>query len=233
MGYYIYCDESCHLKDIQKQSHMVIGGVLCDKINRKHISNLIKGLKKKHQLPNNYEIKWNKVSSKNIGFYTELIELIRPYNLIYRAVVVDKGILNHNRFNQSEDDFYYKMYYTMLKFLVSQGGEKFTVYLDRKDTNGYTKVKTLEKYLLNKYYNLVDIDIVEQISHEHQLMQLADLLIGATSYKNRMATNTDLTSTVKRTIVEMIEKEYSTNLSKSSSYNSKYINILVWRPKNV
>ena len=68
------------------------------------------------------------------------------------------------------------------------------IYIDIKDTRSREKVHKLENVLRNdKYdYNKEIIKKVQQVrSHEVELVQLADLLIGAVSYVSRGLNTSD------------------------------------------
>ena len=116
----IYCDESCHL-ECDEQNAMVIGGISCPDFYRHVVYKEIERLKRKHQIPSYVEIKWTKVSPSKIEFYKDLIKYFFDNDLLhYRAVVIpDKKQLNHLKFSQTHDDFYYKTYYYLLRKLMN------------------------------------------------------------------------------------------------------------------
>ena len=115
----IYCDESCHLENDNQQS-MVIGGISCPDYARQTVYNDIKNIKIKHKISPFIEIKWNKVSMSKIDFYMDLVNYFFDNELLnFRAIVIpDKSILNHKKYGQSHDDFYYKMYFYLLRKLL-------------------------------------------------------------------------------------------------------------------
>ncbi len=91
----IYCDESCHLPN-DNNPLMSLGAI---QYPEKKVRNLSKEIT---ELKNNYncrgELKWTKVSQKNIAFYLRLIDLFfEKKDLFYRALIVNnKCILDHN-----------------------------------------------------------------------------------------------------------------------------------------
>ena len=107
----IYCDESCHLEN-DKQKAMVIGGISCPNSYRHIVYKDIQNIKLKHHLPY-IEIKWTKLSKSKIEFYKELIKYFFNNELLsFRTVVIpDKKQLNHSKYSQTHDEFYYKTYY--------------------------------------------------------------------------------------------------------------------------
>jgi len=169
---------------------MVIGGVICPKKYRKDIYKDIKNLKIKHGISKYAEIKWTKVSFSKEDFYLKLIDyFFNNPNLGFRAIFLEKNILNHKKFNQTYDEFYYKMYYLMLKGIF-ESNYQYNIYLDIKDTLGHNKINLLKnicnKLQTRKEYSLELVKNIQEVrSHEIELVQLADLLIGAVAYVNR------------------------------------------------
>ena len=183
----IYCDESCHLEH-DKESIMLLGGLSCPKDKVKIISNEIRGLKEKHNLSRAFEIKWTKVSPGKMGFYSELLNYFweNPH-LSFRAVVAEKTGLDNEGFNQTYDDWYYKMYYLLLSKMLDPL-QQYNVYVDIKDTNGGPKIRVLKTILDSFLYKfrencLNNIQIIK--SNESELLQLNDFLLGIIGYKNR------------------------------------------------
>ena len=106
---------------------------------------------------------------------------------------------------------------------------RYRIYLDVKDTRGGPKTRKLHEVLANSLYdfNHECIERVQQVrSHESELLQLADLLIGALTYANRELT----TSTAKITIVERLRARLGQQaLTRTSAFAAVKFNILVWR----
>lgn len=224
----VYCDESCHLEH-DNSNIMVIGGVWCSKNRVKAISDKIKALKEQYQIKPNTEIKWVKVSNNKEEFYKKLVELFFEEEINFRCIVVtDKSKLRHNDYNQDHNLFYDKMYYYMLLNIIEMK-EQYNIYVDIKDSYTNEKCITLNKYISNKY-NDKNGDIIQKIqpinSKESQLLQLADILIGAISYCNR-GINTNKT---KCNILELIKKKSGFDLLHTTGYGSRKFNIFMWDP---
>ena len=130
--YNVYCDESCHLEH-DNSNVMVIGAVYCPKKMVKKINKDIYSIKERYGLPKNGELKWVKISNSNFNVYRALIEYFFSNNdLHFRAVIADKTNLNHKKYSQTHDDWYYKIYYTMLKNIFLKGST-YNIYIDIKD----------------------------------------------------------------------------------------------------
>lgn len=223
----IYCDESCHLEN-DKQGVMVLGAIWCSKSKSKDLNAKIRAIKKSHSLSRNFEIKWTKVSPARLDFYTSLINFFfNEPDLHFRALIVpDKAVLEHEKFGHDHDTWYYKMYFDMLKVILSPH-DQYRIYLDIKDTKSAEKVRKLHEVLCNNMYDF-ERQIIERVqnvrSHEIELLQLADLLIGAVSYINRGLSS----SSAKRTVIETIKKLSHYSLTRSTLLKENKVNVFRW-----
>ena len=224
----IYCDESCHLEH-DRQKVMVLGAVWCPLESVKDFSTRLRSIKTSHGLSPDFEIKWTKVSPAKVSFYADVINyFFEEPDLHFRALIVpDKSKLQHEFFGQSHDDWYYKMYFDMLKVLLDPNAQ-YHIYLDIKDTHGGVRVARLHDVLCNNLYDF-SREIIQRVqtvrSHEIELLQLADLMIGAVSYANRGLS----TSSAKCSLVEQIRQKSRYSLSKTTLLLEKKVNIFRWR----
>ena len=227
----IYCDESCHLeKDDSKV--MVLGAVWCPKEAKDDIFRRLREIKIKHKLPADFEVKWNKVSPGQLEYYSDVIDyFFDNSNLHFRALVVlDKSLINHNAFSQTHDHFYYKMYFDLLKTILDPKCA-YEIYLDIKDTQGQNKVDELQRMLCNNAYDFERkvVKKVQQVrSHEVELIQLADLLLGAICYANRGL----MSSTAKRELISQIRHRSGYTLLKTTLLKEDKTNIFIWKPRS-
>lgn len=225
----VYCDESTHLPN-DGQPFMVLGAVVSPVRLTKDISHRLVELREKHGLPRDFEIKWNKVSAGKLDFYLDVVDyFFDDDDLEFRAVVAPKARLDHARFGQSHDDWYYKMMFYLVRNVISPTG-KSHIYLDKKDTRGGIKVGKLHEVIANAVYDfdrrkIHRVQIVE--SHHVGLMQLADLLMGAVNYANR-----DLhTSEAKLRVVERIRERSGIQLTRSTLPSAAKFNVFCWQPQ--
>jgi len=107
----IYCDESCHIEHDHK-SFMFLGSVSSAYNQVRFHTKNIKDLKAKHHFYG--EIKWTSVSKSKLHFYLELVEYFFATDLQFRAIGIEKSQIKSAEFNNSYDEFYYKMYYYLL-----------------------------------------------------------------------------------------------------------------------
>lgn len=86
----------------------------------------------------------------------------------------------------------------------------------------------LQSYLCNNAhdFNQNVIRKIQQVrSHEVELVQLADFLLGAVGYANRGLR----TSEAKVALLQQIQEQHGYALDKTSFYEESKINILIWK----
>jgi hypothetical protein len=223
----VYCDESCQLENDQINV-MMLGAVSCPQLRTREISIRIKEIKAEFGLPSDFEIKWTKVSAGQLPFYLHLIDYFFDHeDLKFRGLLIpDKSILNHEQFGQSHDDWYYKMYFQMLKAIFNESNH-YRIYIDIKDTLGIQKIEKLHDVLCNSIYdfNKNIIERIQQIrSEESSLLQLADLLIGAVGYHNRALKG----SQAKTELIERIKHRSGYSLERSTLVRAEKFNLFRW-----
>lgn len=238
----IYCDESCHLQ-YDDSNVMLIGGISCPKERVRFVARSIRELKNRHGLNENFEIKWTKVSGGQLEFYKDLLHLFfSTPDLGFRCVVASKKGLNNEAFNQSYDDWYYKMYYLLLSKMVDPTNA-YAIYVDIKDTNGGRKIATLKNILENFLYSfrstcLKNIQIVR--SDEVALLQLCDLIMGCVGYANRFLTPLQYDrwrqgqlSVAKLEMCSLLEGLAHRSLTCSTPLSETKFNIFLWSPAKI
>ena len=225
----IYCDESCHLEH-DLSPYMMLGALSCPKEKSRLHSVNLREIKQKHGLSNTYELKWTKVSAGKQEYYKELIDYFSSCSdLQFRIVVADKTILKHAEFMQTHDEWYYKMYYLLLRYLLSTN-EEYKIFVDIKDTHGGSKILKLKDVLNHSLYQFYDecVKGVQQIrSNESELLQLADFLIGAVGYQNRHLSS----SPAKANITQYLSRALGQSLVATSTLSNTKFNILIWQPR--
>lgn len=224
----VYCDESCHLEH-DHQPVMVLGAVWCAKDQVPSISDRLRELKVRHRMPPGFEAKWTKVSASKLSFYQDLLDyFFDDDHLHFRALVVpDKSKLDHEAHQQTHDEWYYKMYFDLLKVIIDPAC-RYHIYLDIKDTRSRLKVAKLHEVLRNAHYDFSRM-IVERIqtvrSHEVELLQITDLLIGAVSYVNRALQ----TNAGKVAFVQRMQKRSGYSLTRTTLLRESKVNIFRWQ----
>lgn len=220
--YNFYCDESLHLPN-DGSKIMVLGGIWCPKNKVREINDHIREIKKKYSI--NHEMKWVKMSNAKKDAYKELVKYFFDCeDLHFRVLIVDnKDALNHNLYNQTHDDWYFKMYFRMLKTILDPV-DTYNVYIDIKDTRSKTKIAKLREVLANSNYDfsnrmIKNMQVIR--SDEVEIMQIVDVLIGAMAYSSRNLTK----MVAKVEIIDYIKARSGYSLKRSTLYRESKFNI--------
>jgi hypothetical protein len=229
----VYCDESCHLEN-DRQKAMVLGTIWCPLDKTREIAVRLREIKKKHKMPPSFEVKWTKVSPSKKELYLDLIDyFFDDDDLHFRALIIpDKTKLRHADFpGQDHDTWYYKMYFDMLKVILSPDA-RYRIYLDIKDTRGAEKINKLHDVLCNNIYDF-SRQVIEHLqlvhSHEIEQLQLADLMIGAIGYLNRNLQG----NAGKEAIIQRMQDRSKYTLTKTTLLKEEKLNLFLWQATEV
>lgn len=211
---------------------MVLGALWCFHAKAAEHNAAIADLKKRHHLSPFFEIKWSKVSAAKLDFYTDLITyFFDTPTMGFRAwVIPDKSILTHQTFQQTHDDWYYKMYFYLIRNLINPK-MRYRIFLDIKDTRSRAKLAELREVLHNAHYDF-SREIIQNVQHVHShdigLMQLCDLLLGAVSYQARgLAGNPG-----KEALLSQLRARTGLSLTCSTLPSVRKFNLCYWQPAN-
>lgn len=225
--YTVYCDESCHLEN-DGQTAMALGAVWAPRSAVAEINADLRMIKRTHGVAPHIELKWVKISPRRVSLYNDVVSYFFDNNeLHFRTLVIpDKTQLDHSRFEQTHDDWYYKMYFHLLEVILSPH-DQYEIYIDIKDTHGGRRLAHLSQVLANSKYDF-SFSIVKRMqtvrSHEVQLLQLTDVLLGAVSAANRG----DTKSLAKQQIISLVQQRSGYNLSRSTLLREDKFNIFRW-----
>jgi len=216
-----------------RQEVMTLGTVWCLLERRREICVRLREIKARHNLPPHFEVKWGKVSPAKVEFYLDWLDLfLDDDDLHFRAVVIpQKSKLLHDAIGQTHDDWYHKMYFLLLSVLL-RPENRHQIYVDIKDTRSAQKMAKLHDVLCN---NVLDFDrrIIERVqvisSKDSDLIQLADLLIGAVSWANRQLAGNE----GKERIVARLRERTGLSLTRTTLLNADKVNIFLWTGQGV
>jgi hypothetical protein len=210
---------------------MVLGAVWCPMEAARDISVALREIKVRHGLAPNFELKWGKVSPAKVDYYADVVNyFFDEPALRYRCLIAPKDGLRHVDFDQSHDSWYYKMYYLLLRRLLAERDNDYRIYIDVKDTNSASRVRTLHEVLCNSmrdFDHAVLKDVQALPSDEVQQIQLADLLSGAVAFAAR---NLD-GSAAKKQLVALVQERARHELTTTTWYSEKKFNIFRWEPQ--
>ena len=229
--YAIYCDESGHLPN-DGFSSMSMGAIWCPRSEVREAGQRIREIKGRHGMAADAEVKWTKISPSGVSLYIDLVDYFFDNDsLSFRVLVAnDKSKLVHEQFSQTHDDWFYKMYFLLLNNII-QNRACYSIYLDQKDTRSREKVKHLFDVLANANYDF-SREIIERVqtvrSDEVPLMQMTDLLLGATSSISRGGS----ASSAKKEVISRIQYRSHYSLRRSTTLAEQKFNIFYWTPQD-
>ena len=177
-------------------------------------------------IPRKDEIKWAKVSNSRKEYYRDLIRLFFNDNdMRYRAIVINKKMLDHEKFEQTADDFYYKAQYLMIKNIVLRNRALYKIYLDYKDAYSPSRCNNLKDYLTNTFALSNSLFYCQPIrSYESSLIQMADLITGAIAARNNGGNNV----AAKNELADLIEELSGQKLTDKTDARVEKFNIFRW-----
>lgn len=231
MLYNVYCDETCHLEH-DGINDMVIGAVWCPQDKLREINQRIQKIKIRNDISLSAEMKWTKISPAKVQAYKDIIDYFFDDDALhFRAIIIpEKSKLNHEVFHQTHDDWYYKMYFDMLKVILSPA-DQYEIYIDIKDTHSYQKAQKLKEVCSNSMYDFSQ-SVIRRLqpirSEEIQIMQLVDILIGAIGYENRKFPEGFVKSQAKLDVIGLIKKRSNYSLSRTTLLREEKCNLFVW-----
>jgi type I restriction-modification system DNA methylase subunit len=230
--FHLYCDESRHLP-YDGESCFLLGLLSCsaEKVKAAHAE--LSDIWKAHSLPPHFESKWTKVSPGKLDFYKALVDwFFNAEGVSFRTLILpDKQRLYAALPAESRDYLYYRLYYQLLRGAI-EPENRYRVFMDLKDTRGREKRIQLEELL---HQDAADDDgkIVENLqqvhSHHVRLLQVCDLLLGATGFARREQQANE--STAKRSLVSAIEEEIGQPLTMDTPPGTEKINLLTWHDR--
>ena len=228
----IYCDESRQDLFFNKNSitdnnkYIFIGGVMISKDNRDKIKKEINDLKQKYNLNRKTELKWNRVTTKYINLYKEIIDVYINNDINFRTISIDSSKLNLKKYHNANPELgFYKFYYQLLNHWLNDN-DKFIIYTDIKTYSDPNVLNDLKRCLNNREH----LNSVEKIyaieSHESVFLQLEDILMGATAYKKNYGYNGK--SNAKVELVKYLEEKLGHPLLPTTKSASKYNWFEIW-----
>ena len=227
MNFEIYCDESQQellAGDAERRrgQRVVLGGLWIEADFRTELKSKIKLLREQHDLFG--EFKWTRVSPSRLQFYSDLVDLFFTADYArFRALVLPAEELDSVQFHDGDVELmFYKFYYQLLHNWILDSNS-YKVFLDTKTNRIGGRLKKLHEVLASAN-RLSEIERVQALpSNEVDLLQLADVLIGATSYRLHARTE----SAAKVTIVRTIEQHLGHQI-RQTDCSEKKINVFCW-----
>lgn len=220
MDFEIYCDESRQELFKTRQgdgpNYVIIGGIWIEGAERDNYKSKIRALRKQHSVHG--EFKWNRVSPSRVEFYKALVRLFFEESMRFRCIVLRADELNAVKFHKADNELmFYKFYYQLLHHWIYDFN-RYRIFLDLKTNRVDDRLQVLMEVLQNANLTSEIISVQVLPSHELDLLQLADLLIGAVGYRFHELH----TSPSKLAVLAEIERYINQTIQPTSRKESKF-----------
>ena len=228
MDFEVYCDESRQeyfgtSKPIGPNHYVVIGSLWIEASLRADFKAKIKALRETHNVHG--EFKWNKVSHSRQLFYISLIDMFFEEPIRFRCIVLPANQLDAVTFHKADNELmFYKFYYLLLHHWILDFNQ-YRIFVDIKTNRVKQRLLHLRD-ILDKSNASSDVTCVQALpSHEVELLQLVDILIGAVGYHFNCCGNSE----AKKAVIKAIEQRLGHPLQPTHKNDEKF-NIFRWRP---
>jgi hypothetical protein len=225
MDFEVYCDESrqeLFRAQIAGDNYVLIGGLWTKAAERPAHKRAIRNLRLRHNVAG--EFKWNRVSPSRLAFYTDLVRLFFSTDMRFRVLVLRADELDSVRFHEADNELmFYKFYYQLLHHWILDFNT-YRVFVDTKTNRVRDRLRTLQTCLSNANLSAV-VEVQALPSHQVDLIQFVDVLMGAVGYKfHRRAS-----SRAKTAVMEGIEKHLQSEIAPTPRAEDKF-NVFRFRP---
>jgi hypothetical protein len=226
MDFEVYCDESgqdLFRSRASGQRYVLIGGVWIKAGERPEHKRSIRALRAQHGVHG--EFKWRRVSRSRVEFYKRLVGLFFDRDIRFRVVVLRADELDAVQFHDADNELmFYKFYYQLLHHWILDFN-RYRIFVDTKTNRVQGRLRVLERCLSNA--NLSSkVEVQALPSQELDLIQLADVIIGAVSYRFHGWT----TSKAKREVVQEIESHLPNGRIEPTPKAEEKFNVFRFRP---
>lgn len=229
-AYSIFCDESCYLQ-FDNSDIMCIGAIILPDSDLESYKSALKRVKRKYGIL--HELKWNTVSRTHLAMYDEMLRLFFDSSMVFRSVLI-KNKLNIQAHSLERDEynrFYYSVVERLIRFSIrhnSGSDNSYRIFLDLKDNNGKIKLASIHNELTSMIGTNDRIQSLQNIrSYESQFIQLADIIIGAITYRARGLNGSE----AKSHIVKLIEELSGYHLDEGTEPGDDKFAIYDFQPK--
>jgi len=226
MRYNLYCDEA----STTGARYMLIGGLWVPRQAEPAVRSALSEVRTRHNLL--AEMKWTKVSQTMLPAYKDLVDVFfNNGSLSFKCIVIDTHILDYETFHRGDKELgFYKFYYQLVSRNLAPGNLYWLFTDERKNRKPY-RLAVL-KLTVNRWWKRqADIEPLRNVeprrSHDEDLIQLADILLGAIAY----AWNQRRGSRAKLALVAHIARCLSwPTLRLATRPTAAKVNIWKWQP---
>lgn len=223
----IYCDESrpeyLRAPPPSGPAYVLIGGLWLRGGDRAHIKELIRRARAKHNLW--AEFKWNRVTPSRLDFYRDVVDVFFDANIAFRCIALPARNLDAQRFHEGDRELmFYKFYYQLLVHWLA-GNYEYRIFVDRRTNRLPNRLRVLEQVLRTARPECKNIAVQALPARQVELLQLVDVLLGATGFKLHGQT----ASEARLALVRSIEQRLGRSIGPTTKSEAKF-NVFLFRP---
>ncbi|MEW6717259.1 MAG: DUF3800 domain-containing protein [Chloroflexota bacterium] len=226
MRYNLYCDES----SISSARYMLIGGLWVPWETEATLKAMLSAVRATRKL--RAEMKWTKVSHKMLPAYRDFVDMFFSEDtLSFKCIVLDTHVLDHQTYHRGDKELgFYKFYFQVVSRNLL-AGNLYWLYTDERKNRKPYRLEVL-KLTVNRWWNkqagVQPLRAVEpRRSHDEDILQLADILLGAIAY----AWNGRRNSPAKLALIEHIAHRLGwPTLRLATRPTAPKVNIWKWEP---
>ena len=181
--YNLYCDKSGYLV-YDSEPTMAVGAISCPKALVPLITSDILYIKQRHQVY--YPLRWSHFNSTKFNLYLDLLDyfLSNDFLKFYGIIIPDKKKLYLNDQDFSDNLRYYTIYSRLCMPLINPEAY-YNLYLSTTDIRSKSGIIRLRSELSRGFSQDCFKNIQTVRLFESELLQLANLIVGALTYKYR------------------------------------------------
>lgn len=244
----IYTDESCTQAD--QGSHMLIGGIICDKETSKEMRKAVQRLLDNYQglIPNNFEFHFSHMKPDQVNIYMKLCDIFfdffqekclykrglkqsRTYRrACFEAMVIEHAKIDHNRFSGGDRELgFFQFYYTLLAHTIKKHyipDNQFHITIDAISTKNPQMLPNLHRRLNSCCLPEIEppiCNINKQNSKAELMLQMTDVILGCISFTwNKKLVTSNPRNDAKRTVSQYVESKLGKPLTQPSYYAESF-----------
>lgn len=229
MRYNIYCDEA----STTQARYMLIGGLWVPQETEPGIREALRQVRSKHNLT--AEMKWTKVSRSKLSAYQDFVDVFFDTpRLAFNCILVDTHMLDYNAYHGGDEELgFYKFYFQLVSHKL-WNGNLYWLFTDERSTRKPYRLSVL-KLVVNRWcrgHRGANTDLLRAVepkcSTNEDLIQVADILLGATAY----AWNERGNSPAKVALATHLANRLGWESLRMETLPSAFkFNIWYWRPR--
>jgi len=227
MNLEVYCDESrtelFYRKPTEPGQYVLIGGIWIKSEKRKGYKDHIRNIRDSFNLFG--EFKWNRVSPSRLEFYRQIVQFFFKSEARFRVIVLPAEKMDAIQFHRADQELmFYKFYYQLIHHWI-EPFNRYSIFLDLKTNRLHNRTKTLKEVLQNSNIDSEVANVQALPSEELDILQLADVLIGAVGYHFHGLRTSD----AKNTIIYEIEEGIGHPIRATNRDEEKF-NVFLFHP---